>query len=298
MKMRDAAQSLSYDGVFVYVYGTKIEAMRVVHQVKEGVSRERIYAMNGAPREVIRDDKQVWCYVPEKKIGVREYRQALKQGFPSILPNQLEQLKSSYNFTFLERERIADRQTRIISVEPSDDLRYGYTLWADEETGLILKAALLDTDNKPIEQYMFTQVSIGTDVTDQALLPMTPKKSLAWFNNDDAKDVIDEVQKNSASDWQLNDIPKGFMLSQTIKRKSPVSHRMVEHFVYSDGLAAVSVFIEKMGSRSRAISGINRMGAVHAFGKVVDGYQVTVVGEVPAKTVGMIGESVALLKKH
>ncbi|MDH3640293.1 MAG: MucB/RseB C-terminal domain-containing protein, partial [Gammaproteobacteria bacterium] len=61
----------------------------------------------------------------------------------------------------------------------------------------------------------------------------------------------------------------------------------------SDGLAAVSVFIEKNPERNTgAVSGVNRMGAVHAFGTTIGDYQVTVVGEVPAKTVDLIGMSV------
>jgi sigma-E factor negative regulatory protein RseB len=77
-------------------------------------------------------------------------------------------------------------------------------------------------------------------------------------------------------------------------RKPPAHKQLVEHLVYSDGLAVVSVFIEKIDDNAKpnALSGLTHMGAVHAFGKVVDGHQVTVVGEAPAITVDMIGESV------
>lgn len=292
MKMRDASQSLNYDGVFVYVYSGKLEAMRVVHQVKDGILRERIYSMNGAPREVIRDDKRVWCYVPDKKIGVRESRHV---SFPSILPTHIENLKSNYKFLFERHERISDRMTRVIAVKPVDDFRYGYNLWVDEQSGLILKASLLDTDDKPIEQYMFTQVSIGAEIPDEALQPMTPKKELSWFRGDEADEKNSGIKNEGSehlSNWQTQ-IPKGYMLSYSVLRKSPMSKRMMEHFVYSDGLAAVSLFIEKSSKGAKPFSGANRMGAVHAFGKIVDGYQITVVGEVPAKTVGMIGDSVS-----
>jgi len=71
---------------------------------------------------------------------------------------------------------------------------------------------------------------------------------------------------------------------------------MVEHLVYSDGLAAVSVFIEKTDRPAGVGSkGPSRMGAIHAYSKVMDGEQVTVVGEVPESTVAMIGESVKRL---
>lgn len=295
MKMRTATQALNYDGIFVYVYGGTIEAMRVVHQAKDGVMRERIYALNGAPREVIRDAERVWCYIPEKRIGVHEYRQASKIAFPRVVPGEIENLEKSYDLLLGKKERIADRSAQIVRVKPKDDMRYGYALWADEETGLILKEALLDTDSKPIEQYMFTKVTIGAEIPDQALQPMTPKKDLVWYGTDGEtadKDTAEPTQ-TVKSQWNIGTVPEGFALSRTIKRMSPVRKRMMEHFVYSDGLAAVSVFIEKLDENADPITGINRMGAIHAFGKVVDGYQIAVVGEVPSKTVSVIGESVA-----
>ncbi len=294
MTMRSAAQTLNYDGVFVYVYGSTIEAMRVVHKADGDMGRERIYALNGAPREVIKDSERVWCYIPDKQLGVHEYRQVTKQSFPSILPEQLQKLTGSYKFAMTEEgERIADRNTRAITINPKDELRYGYALWADAETGLLLKAALLDTDMKPIEQYMFTKVSIGIDIPDRDLDPMTPRKDLVWYGSDQEEGVDKKATElRISSYWEIASIPKGFELSRSLKRKSPMRKRMVEHYVYTDGLAAVSVFIEKKMEKTGPIIGINRMGAMHAFGKIVDGHQIIVVGEVPAKTVKMIGDSV------
>lgn len=293
-KMRTATHTLNYDGVFVYVYGGKIEAMRVVHQTKNGLMKERIYALNGAPREIIRDAEKVWCYVPEKKMGVHEYRQVSKQSFPRILPSDIDDLRISYSLSLGHKERIADRLSQIIMIKPKDELRYGYALWADDETGLILKAALLDTDGKPIEQYMFANVSIGDEIPDRALEPMTPKADLAWFGSDSVQaDAGSESERGGDSQWRIGAVPKGFTLSRSIKRVSPMRKRMVEHFVYSDGLAAVSIFIEKIDNDNSPIIGTNRMGAIHAYGKVVDGHQITVVGEVPSSTVSMIGESVS-----
>jgi len=295
MKMHEAARSLNYDGIFVYVHGMDVEAMRVVHKSDQGVVRERIYSLNGAAREIIRDAERIWCYIPEKKIGVHEYRQVSKQTFPRILPERLGELKQNYRISLGNKGRIADRQAQQIAIMPKDQYRYGYGLWADQKTGLLLKAVLLNTDGKPIERYMFTNLTIGESIPEQALQPMTPKEDLIWFGSSEPK--ISVGSEGFKSDWQTKDVPSGFVLSRTIKRLSPLRKRMVEHFVYSDGLAAVSVFIEKLSSKDeKPISGISHMGSIHAFGKVVDGYQITVVGEVPSKTVGMLGKSVTRIK--
>lgn len=300
MKINNAAKELNYSGHFVYAQGDHIESMHVTHRGKGGSMRQRIYSLNGAPREVIRDANQVWCYAPDKKLGVHENRQATKQGFPNLLPEDLDHLEKYYEIRKGRLGRIADRPAQHIGIRPRDDLRYGYDLWADAESGLLLKAALLDNDGAPIEQYLFTHVDIGVPIRDRALEPVTANTDLVWYGDaseDDAPDA-DEVEAMPAPEWGVEKMPEGFMLTREIKRLSPMKANMVQHYVYSDGLATVSVFIEKLGDESSTrIKGLNKMGAVHAFGREIEGYQVTVVGEVPSQTVDTIGMSVYLKKQ-
>jgi sigma-E factor negative regulatory protein RseB len=293
MRMNDAASALNYEGTFVYVHGHTVETMLVVHKTGSGGLHERIYSLNGAGREIIRDAEQVWCYVPDKKIGVHEYRQVSRPGFPNILPQQLNRLASNYVITLGRRDRIADRDSQQIMVKPKDEYRYGYDLWADADTGLMLKAALLDAEGEPIEQYMFVQVVIGGEIQDSALAPSTPKQDLLWYGSAGSEQTLVTTAGVETEDWVVAKLPHGFTLSRSMKRHSPMRNKMIQHFVYSDGLAAVSLFVEELADEEKhRITGMNRMGAIHAFGNVVDGHQITVVGEVPWKTVDMIGMSV------
>ncbi|MBS1270052.1 MAG: Sigma factor AlgU regulatory protein MucB [Gammaproteobacteria bacterium] len=294
MKINDAASQLNYSGTFVYIQGQRIETMRVTHRAGENDMRQRIYALNGAPREIVRDAKQVWCYVPDKKLGVHEYRQVSKQGFPNLLPRGLEHVVKYYNVYKGSKGRIADREVQQIVITPKDEFRYGYNLWADEHSGLLLKAVLLDQEKRPIEQYLFTHVEIGGEISAQDLEPVTPKGELVWYG--DAR--TENQSKPDGGDmptgnWVVEKVPEGFMLTRKIKRLSPMRAKMVEHYVYSDGLATVSVFVEQVeGESSVKIDGVSKMGAVHAFGREIDEHQITVVGEVPSQTVDLIGMSV------
>jgi len=292
MRINDAA-SLNYQGVFIYAYGSMLETMRVVHQVDGGVTKERIFSLNGAPREIIRDAEQVWCYVPEQQIGVQEYRKVPKQSFPDMLPLGLDRLGDNYALSLGREGRIADRPAQQILISPLDEYRYGYVLWADQETGLLLKAALVSSDNKPIEQYMFTMVNIGDPIDVADLSPHTARENLKWFSaeGDVQGPRYAALEKPG---WEIRNIPEGFMISQQLKRMSPIRNSMMEHYVYTDGLAAVSVFIEMTDNDNAwtEMDGANRIGAVHAFGRTQDGYHITVVGEVPSQTVDMIGMSV------
>ncbi len=289
MKMNDAASALSYRGTFVYLHDNQLETMRVARRAGPAGVRERLFSLNGAAREIIRDEKRVWCYLPDQRMGVHQYRQSSDNTFPRILPRDIGELTDNYLIDKGRRERIADRDSQEIRVRPRDDFRYGYELWVDEQTGLLLRADLVDPGGTSLEKYMFTEVSIGGVVSDRDLAPRTPRKDLVWFGEPDeeAAPVPGELE------WTADRVPEGFMLSRHIRRMSAMRKQPVEHLVYSDGLAAVSVFVEDKRSLTQTpMQGLSRMGAVHAFGTMVGDYQVTVVGEVPGKTVDMIGMSV------
>ena len=289
VKMNNAAQSLSYDGIFVYSHDGQIEIMRVIHKVDTGGVRERLYSLNGAAREIIRNEKEVWCYLPDQKMGVHEYRQSSERNFPSILPDNVEQLSRFYDIKMGDRGRIADRFTQQISIKPKDNHRYGYNLWTDVDSGLLLKAELLDIEGAVIERHMFASVTIGQAVSAEDLKPNTPEQKLVWFG----KQKSPVPEQSSPLNWVINKTPEGFTQSQRIRRLSPSRKQVVEHFVFTDGLATVSIFIEKSSDKSKALHGLSRMGAIHAFGTMVDEYQVTVVGEVPGTTVSLMGNSVS-----
>lgn len=289
MKMNDAALELDYQGTFVYVKQNQIEVMRVVHQSHQGVIKERIYSLNGALREIVRDAEQVWCYLPDRRMGVHEYRQVSSNNFPHILPKRLDKLGNNYRITMGGKGRIADRKAVQIWILPRDEYRYGHDLWVDEDSGLLLKAALMGADSEPIEQYMFTDIQIGRPIAETDLVPLTPRKQLVWYGvnkEDEPKDIHGDVK------WKAAKYPDGFMLSRKMKRMSPMRKQMVEHLVYSDGLAAVSIFVEKLEASVKPINGLNSMGAINAYGTVIGNHQVTVVGEVPSETVNMIAMSV------
>ncbi len=289
MKMNDAARELDYRGTFVYVKQNQIEVMRVAHQSRSGVIRERIYSLNGAPREVVRDAEQVWCYLPDRRMGVHEYRQVSSNNFPNILPLRLDKLDENYKMKMAGKGRVADRKAVQIWILPKDEYRYGHDLWVDEESGLLLKASLMNADSEPIEQYMFTDIQIGIPIAEEDLAPRTRKQQLVWYGvnkKHEPENIQGEVN------WRAASYPDGFMLSHKLKRMSPTRKQMVEHLVYSDGLAAVSIFVEKLTDSVKPINGLNTMGAISAYGTVIGEHQIMVVGEVPSETVNMIAMSV------
>jgi sigma-E factor negative regulatory protein RseB len=287
-RMHQAGRSLDYEGTFVYQHGDQLESLRIIHKAGTGGVRERLVSLNGAPREIIRTDSEVRCYLPDENAVLIEHRRADNRNFPALLPDSLAQLKGNYRISVGKEGRVAGRKAVSVRIKPHDAYRYGYLLWADEASGLLLKASLLDEHGDVVEQYLFTQVSIGKPISESELKPQYPTKGIVWQR------AHGETPAPSTSQWMAARLPAGFTLSARMMRMLPARKHPVEHLVYSDGLAVVSVFVERADDavKPNAPSGLTRMGAVHAFGKVIEGHQVTVVGETPALTVDMIGESV------
>ncbi len=287
-RMHQVGRSLDYEGTFVYQHGDQLESLRIVHKAGPDGARERLVSLNGAPREIIRTGSEVHCYLPDENAVLIEHRRADDRNFPALLPDSLALLKGNYKIHVGKEGRVAGRQTVSVHIKPRDAYRYGYLLWVDKASGLLLKASLHDERGGVVEQYMFTQVSIGKPILESELKPQYPTKGIVWKRADD------QPPAPSTGQWAAARLPAGFALSARLMRMLPARQQPVEHLVYSDGLAVVSVFVERTDDaiKPNVLSGLTHMGAVHAFGKVVDGHQITVVGEAPAMTVDMIGESI------
>ncbi len=285
-KMNLAANSINYDGVFLHIDDKHIHTQRVIHKIQNGNVRERLYALNGVPREVIRDAEKVLCFMPVKKMGHAGFRSDKNAGFPGFMVKNLDLLAKNYIITTGGVDRIADREVTRLQILPRDGFRYGYDLWADQETGLLLKSVLIDNTGKSIEQYMFAMIEIGGDIPDSALLPMTKVTALEWHDNE--KPPVNTPIKNTH--WQFSSMPNGYRLVSIFQRSLPMETNKAEHLILSDGLAGVSIFIEKIENPVPEV-GFDQMGAVNSYSRVINDYLITAIGEVPAAAIKVIGDA-------
>ncbi len=286
-RMTDAAKSLNYEGTFVYRQGAHIESMRIIHRAEAEGERERIVSLNGVPREVLRDRTQVTCIMPDDHAVVVDSRRSkgrLVSSFESID----ERLESFYRFSVGDVDRVAGRTARIIRIQPRDEYRYGYSIWLDEETALLLKSELLDGEGNVLEQIMYTSVNLPEIIPDTMLEPEITGEGFTWYRS--AGGEADARQLSS--DWLVGGLPVGFVLKSSYQEPLPKSDVPVRHMVYSDGLASFSVYVERLTTDKEPFAGLSQMGAMNAFGKLVGDNQITVVGEVPKKTVEQVGQAV------
>lgn len=295
-KMNKALATRNYDGTFFHISGGRVETMRIVHRVRGGRVSERLQSLDGSGREFVRANDELTCYLPDQHTVLVEPRQ---DGGP--LMGTLPQFDSSvgdfYRIEALPSTHILGRAVKGIAVNPKDQFRFGYRLWLDEKTAMPLKTQLCDSRGQVIEQIYFARLEMPENIPDSDLAPTVSTDGMRWVRQGPA---VDSTSAALAA-YRASQLPPGFRLTVQGAQTLGGASAPASHLVYSDGLATVSVFVEEQTVSVSSVvapqspmQGLARVGSGFAFSTVVQGHQVTAVGEVPAQTVEFIAHSVKI----
>ena len=282
-KMAIAVQTTNYEGTVIRLQNGKVEALKVVHLISDGVIREKVVVQEGNGLEIIRNGNEVQCILPDKKsVLVEEWND--QSTLFSTLPSSDIRFGSEYDISIVRNERVAGRNAVLLAIRPHDEYRFGHRLWLDTATGFPLQTKLVGDDGDAIEQVKFADISLDKEIPPSALAPSISTENFRWFTQPQRA-----ITQAVDSPWSSDDVPQGFQVVSTHEEELPGSEFPVIHILYSDGLANVSVFIEPADRKK--IARRSRVGASNSFSIEIDGYQVTAVGEVPATTVEQIATS-------
>jgi sigma-E factor negative regulatory protein RseB len=212
---------------------------------------------------VVRDNFTMAQFDQEKPASVSERR---RRNAPTLVTFDPERLSAVYDFRILGQDRVAGRQTTVVLVQPRDEMRYGHRLYIDSETALPLRRVVLDRQGKPISQLMFTSISIRG---------MNGKEQLP------ADEIAQGGPIQYQGKWSFDGLPEGFVM-EVYDRREQDGKIESEQFVFSDGIARLSLYIEDRDVANAP--GQSLVGPVGILGAEVDGHRVTVVGEAPVET--------------
>lgn len=283
-RMSRSVEELNYHGTFVHILGGTARQLYIVHRNVDGQSGERILSMTGAGREIVRQGDMVQSILPDQRLVLLETRKGVSP-LVSALPRDGAELELHYELTLGGRARIADRATQVIEIKPLDEFRYGYKLWLDRETAMPLQSQLVDGQGSVVEQIMFTEIEVPAEIPPDALEPTIETAGFTALRAAELPALAAEIS------WRANDVPGGFRLSFATQSPMAGSDTPVDHLVYSDGLATVSVFIESARTQSDVAEGFSNVGSTNAYTIVLSGRKVTAMGEVPPQTVRTIAAS-------
>ncbi|MGH8550757.1 MAG: MucB/RseB C-terminal domain-containing protein [Methylococcales bacterium] len=289
MELSEAVKNRNYQGTLVYLRDKKAETMRVFHAQTDGVEKERIVALNSPMREVIRSDQEVTCYLPDTRL-IYVSRQSRQRSFLVRLPEDLESDSPFYDFLVDGREFVIQKESQVIELKPKDEFRFGRKIWIDLETRLPLKFEMIDEKGELVEQMMFTDLEVVDHLPAEALTLSATLNTSDWEVR--GGESLPDVKQS----WTFDGLPQGF--KQVFYRRSimPTDKQAVDHILFSDGFSSVSVYVDKPGNDNVA-SYQKQWGAINSYSRLLDGYQITVLGAVPAKTVQAIGDGINYLKE-
>ena len=296
-KSAHAARELNYQGVFVYQNGKQSRSVQITHMNNAGQELTRNVVLDNnitsgkasQPREVYSQGKDIVIFRPQNQKMIIEKRRG-QNLFPAMLPTDLVAIKTSYTARLGALEYVAGREAQIVELVPNDAFRYSYKIWADTEYGLLLKMTLLDSKNLTLEQIEFNQLSMLNSHDENWFKPQIDVQKSYVMQDATAINQI-------TNDWIVSELPTGYAKVDHRTVVVPGKTVPVDQIIFSDGIASISLFIEPLTKGTHPKMGHMQIGSTNICANVINGYQVTVVGEVPAATVMQIAKAVSFKKQ-
>lgn len=281
-KMATALHEQNYEGIFTYMHGGNFNTMQIAHKFADGKEIERLLQLNGELLEITRIDDEVICHHQNSDLVDLGHRVPLGP-FSGAFSENIVASRDLYRFSLHGEDRIAGRPAIQLAISPRHNDRYGYRLWLDKETGLLLQSQMIDVDRRRVREiFHFSSIRIGGPV-DEALL-------VSILGDDTIEHKLmggvvgRPVEVSAKPLWRASWLPSGFRSIQV-----PGSNQL--HF--TDGLATFSIIIERTG-RSNLSDIATRVGGTVVISRRLRGSQgqITVVGEVPLTTARKVADSV------
>ncbi|MEE9326626.1 MAG: MucB/RseB C-terminal domain-containing protein [Cocleimonas sp.] len=273
-RMNKALHQLNYKGNLAYLKGNSLSTLHVDHSVVNGVESERVVRLNEGGNEISRELK----------------------GFSlSSIPQIRPEMEAVYSFDMGRENRVANMPCRVITARPKDRERYLQKYCIDSTTGMLLDYMLVGKSHKPIEQFMFTTIDIrvpekmtiqAANNTNEKITPLGKIETTILIPQAQAKAGVRHVSNVALEDgWVIEALPAGFEISQAPSMKETSSENpIIKHYIVSDGLSSLSVFVSPITDRTPANAVTINSGALNVLTKKKDNHMITVVGEVPELT--------------
>jgi sigma-E factor negative regulatory protein RseB len=271
-RMHDASRLRSYVGTFVVTSSNgAMSSARIWHACDGQRQIERVDTLSGEKRSTFRRDDEVLTFLPQTRTVRAERREALGM-FPELLKPEESAIPEFYSARRVGGDRVAGFDADIVQVLPKDGLRFGYRIWSEKKSGLVVKVQTLDDSGRVLEQAAFSELQLDAPVRMEKLAHMMAVPE-GW-----RLERADAVKTAAATEgWGLKAPVAGFKATNCYKRPA----EGVLQCIFSDGLASVSVFVEDFDRQRHVHEGVFASGATHTLTRRVQDWWVTVVGEVP-----------------
>jgi len=288
MRMHEASRLRSYVGTFVVSSNTgSMSSARIWHACDGDLQVERVETLTGAPRSTFRRNDEVVTFLPESRVVRTEKRESLGL-FPNLLKSSETSIPDFYVARRVGADRVAGFETDVVQLAPKDSLRFGYRIWAEKKTGLVVKLQTVDAQGNVLEQAAFSELQLDAPVRIDKLSQMMAATD-GW--RIEKADVVKTTA--GAEGWQVKAAVAGFKPISCYKRPgsgAPAPEGAMQ-WIFSDGLAAVSLFLEPYDRQRHVQEGLFASGATQTLTRRIQDWWLTAVGEVPPQTLKAFAQS-------
>lgn len=299
LRIHEAAGHRNFQGTFVVSGGGAVSSARIAHFCEGPNQFERSEALDGQTRHVYRHNDVVTTLWPASRTAMVEQRDLLAQ-FPALLQAGDDRIAEFYDVRPQGTGRIAGRDANVLVVKPRDAYRYGYRLWADQASGLLLRADVLGEHHEVLESSAFSDVTIGVKPQPESVLQ--PMKRLEGYRV--VRPVLTPT-KLDAEGWAMRQSVPGFRQVSCVKRpmetgaddSRPATGPQVLQAIFSDGLTYVSLFIEAFDPQRHTRPMLASVGPTQTLMQQQGDWWVTVVGDVPPATLRMFAKGLERSRK-
>ncbi|MDD5333098.1 MAG: MucB/RseB C-terminal domain-containing protein [Rhodoferax sp.] len=294
VRMHEASRRRAYVGTFVVSAGGNLSSSRIWHVCDGEQQMERVESLTGAPRSTFRLNDQVMTFLSESRVVVAEKRESLAP-FPNFLQSNEASVAEFYLVKAFGTERVAGFQADVLQLRPKDNLRFGYRVWTEKKTGLVVKLQTLDADGQVLEQAAFSELQLDAPVSMLNLTQMMAKTDGYQLEK---PEIVKTVAAGEG--WVLRNAVPGFKPMSCYKRAVAATgearHENTLQWIFSDGLASVSLFVESFDPRRHGQPGALAIGATHTLTRRMGDWWLTVIGEVPAQTLLAFAQGLERIK--
>lgn len=268
-RISDASRRIPYEGVFVFQHGNAARTLSVANRPTATSAQTRLLTLDGQQWEV-RCTEQASVTVMHNGNQIRSEKRLNNRHFPDLLPEQAAALVNWYHVRMAGTDRVAGRECSRVELVPKDAYRWGYELCVERHSGFPLRAVLVDDEGRALQRYSFAELRLGA-------LPKTASQPMPA--------APDTTRPLAAERVLVTALPPGFTRVAAVRRQLPRLSGEVEHWVFTDGLTYVSLFIEPATRPVETVRGQSRQGMTHMVKRQVGEFQATVLGDAPLVTV-------------
>ena len=286
-QLSKSLRELNFTTSFVIVKNNQAEPYHWLHGIGENSQELEIFSrLNGPRRDILRQGDIVSYIEPEQE-SYSIISNHVQSPIPTIFRGDFSELEDNYRFISVGRSRVLGRVAQLVRIVAKDKYRFSYWLWLDQETGLLLKMAILTRQGLLLEQIQFTHIEVSEQLSE----------SLVQFQSTELPEIIklNNQQKNRVLAWKVDWLPQGFAVIKSnqhnLNSRNQGEDKAVEFMLFSDGLVEISVYVNLSQENFRAPEYASD-GATMVFNHIVQGIEVGIVGDIPLATAKKIAESI------